>query len=96
MTVSMFDTYLERMDLHRSERMMDISQASLYAQLTNQSRQKMWNSWTQVVARINTMMIQRDARLEGANPITWNGRLTSMKGLIRKFAETFGKSGVAS
>jgi len=90
----MFDAYLERMALHRSERMMDMSQATLYAQLTNESRQKMWNAWTQVVSRVNTFMIQRDAKLTGKNPITWNGRLVSMKGLFRNFAQTFGKGGV--
>lgn len=96
MTVSLFDSYLERMHLHRSERMMDMSQATLYAQLTNESRQKMWNGWSQVVTKVNTYMIQRDAKTAGSNPITWNGQLISIKGLVRKFASTFGKGAVRS
>lgn len=39
-------------------------------------------------------MIMRDATQQGSNPLTWNGSLISVKGLIRKFATTFGKGSV--
>lgn len=94
MTVSMFDVYVERMLLYRTERMMDMSQATFYAQLTNESRRKMWNSWNNVVSRINMNMIHRSAALAGENPLTWNGAKLSIKGLISKFAATWGKKAV--
>jgi hypothetical protein len=94
MTVSMFDTYLERMSLHRAERMMDASQASIYAQLTNQSRKNLWTNWEHVVNKVNFNMIHSDAANAGQNPITWNGRTMSIRGLINKFKETFGKKGI--
>jgi hypothetical protein len=94
MTVSMFDTYLERMHLHRSERMMDTAQANLYAQATNEGRTKMWDSWTQVIAYINAAMIHGDAMGAKKNPITWNGVPVSIKGLSKRFMQTFGKGAV--
>lgn len=94
MTTSMFDTYLERKELHRSERMMDMAQSGFYSQLTNQSRQTMWNNWEHVVNQINFRMIHMDAAKQGLNPITWNGRAMSIRGLINKFKETFGAKGI--
>lgn len=94
MTVSMFDSYLERKELHRTERMMDMSQASFYAQLTNDSRRKLWNGWMNIVFTVNMNMIHGDAANTGENPITWNGRKVSIKGLIQKFVGTFGKGSV--
>jgi hypothetical protein len=90
----MLDMYLLRLPLHRSERMMDMAQASLYGQLTSDSRQKMWNNWSDVIHRINAYMIHHYAILEERNPISWNGQVMSIKGLIRKFAEHFGGGSV--
>lgn len=90
----MFDSYLQRMPLTKNERIMDMSQATIYAQATTNSRQKMWNSWAQVVSLVNTRMIQEDAMGTKKNPITWNGQVINIKGLFRKFAQTFGKGGV--
>jgi hypothetical protein len=94
MTVGMFDSYLERMHLHRAERMMDMGQATIYAQVTTESRRQMWNGWSNIVSSINTRMIQRDAEASGDQPLTWNGQVISIKGLVRKFAQTFGKKAV--
>lgn len=88
----MFDSYLERMHLHRTQRIMDMSQATFYAQLTNQSRQKMYNGWNMLVATINTRMLQQDAGK--SNPLFWNGQAISIRGLIRQFATAFGKDAV--
>ena len=92
----MFDAYLQRMPLHRTERIMDASQATIYAQLTTEGRRKFWNSWTQLVSQINAHMIHVDATNAGYNPITWNGQLVSIKGLVRKFIGTFGKRSVVN
>lgn len=94
MTVSMLDSFLERMPKYRNERIIDMSQATIYAQVTDDSRQKLWNGWYSVIARVNAQAIHRDAMALRENPITWNGQRVSIKGLIRKFAQTFGKSGV--
>lgn len=94
MTVDMFDSYLQRSSLHRTERIMDMSQASFYAQVTNESRRKMWNGWSNLVSHVNINMIHRDAILSGENPITWNGRKVSIKGLVKQFFQTFGKKGL--
>lgn len=96
MTVSMFDSYLERMHLHRTERIMDMSQASLYAQLTNDARRRLWNNWTSLITTINNQMIFNDAKLNNQNPITWNGQTLSIRNLVRRFAATFGKGGVVN
>lgn len=90
----MFDAYLERKNLSRTERMMDMSQATLYAQTTNEWRRKMWNNWMNIVTSVNMLMIHSDAAIAGQNPITWNGRKMSIKGLIRQFATTWGKGSV--
>lgn len=95
MTVSMFDSYLERMSLHRAERMMDMGQAALYAQATTEGKTKIWNSWAGVVSSINNWMLQNDASASGQNPLLWNGRAVSIKGLMGKFVSTFGRKSVS-
>jgi hypothetical protein len=94
MTISMFDAYLERMILHRTERMMDMGQSSIYAQLTTEGRRKMWNGWSNIVFNINTNMLYQDAQSLGRSVITWNGQPISIKGLTKKFANMFGKRSV--
>lgn len=83
------------MALHRTERIMDQAQSNLYGQLNNEGRRQYWNGWMGVISRVNLNMIHRDAAIAGENPITWNGRKLSIKGLIAKFASTFGKGSVA-
>lgn len=94
MTVSMFDGYLQRMPLVRAERMMDMSQAVFYSHITKQSQNNLWNSWMKIVHRVNAYMVHRDALGRGKNPITWNGKAVSIKGLINVFAQTFGTDSV--
>lgn len=88
----MFYSYLERMPLVKAERMMDMGQASIYSQLTSEGRRTMWNSWNSVVSIINAHMVHTDAKTK--NPITWNGQKISIRGLIRKFGERWGKDAV--
>lgn len=94
----MFDTYYERAALHRTERIMDAAQSSIYAQLTAEGRRKTWNGWQAVITNINTFMIHSDSLLHrrGKNPITWNGQRLSIKGLAAKFAQTWGKKAVVT
>lgn len=94
MTVSVFDAYLERAVLHRTERVMDAAQASFYSQVTTDSRSKMWAGWQNVITHINSTMIYRNAISAGQNPLVWNGKKMSIKGLIAKFAQTWGKKAV--
>lgn len=75
--------------------MMDMGQANLYAQLTVDGKRKLWNSWSNMISTINNHMIFSDAAADKKNPITWNGQPVSIRALVRKFATTFGKGGVA-
>lgn len=90
MTVGMFNTYLERIQLQRTNRMMDMAQSSIYAQLTNESRRQLWNGWTQTVSAINHVMLQKDAIEQGKQLFTWNGMSVGLKGLKNKFIQTWG------
>jgi hypothetical protein len=94
MTISVFDLYLSRIPVHRTERMMDMSQASLYAQMTAESRSKIWNSWSNLIGQINTFIVQQDAKMQGHSPITWNGQILNIKQLKEKFKTTWGKRSV--
>ncbi len=94
MTISMYEAYMQRMQLHRTERIMDMSEATLFAQMTTDARRKVWSGWMMLVHHINMIMIHGDALNHGENPITWNGRKMSIKGLIKQFGVFWGKGSV--
>jgi hypothetical protein len=94
MTVSMFDTYFTMMPLVRAQRMMDGAQSALYAQVTQEGKNKMWNNWTNIMTRIRNHIRMQDASIRGKSTITINGEETSVDGLRQWFRSMFGKRSV--
>lgn len=90
----MFDAYLERMYVTRTEHMMDMAQSAIYAQLTNEARRSLWNSWTNTVSTVTNRMVQQDNKNKSV--LTWNGAIIGVKELMKKFTSTWGRSSVVS
>lgn len=94
MTISVFDLYLSRIQVNRTETMMDMSQATIYAQMTTEGRRSLWNAWTQLISQVNNFIIQQDGTQTNKSPITWNGKLLNIAQLKGKFRETWGKGSI--
>lgn len=93
MTISMFEAHYEYAIAARAERMMDMSQATQYAQVTKEGKNKIWNSWSQIVTRVVHSMNLRDRNTKDS-VITWNGMPISKQELKKQFLSMFGRRSV--
>lgn len=89
----MFDAHYEYEMANRSTKMIDMAQAAIYAQATNDSRSKMWNMWTSTITRIKHAMNLQHNDGERST-ITWNGEPIDKKKLMKMFQTMFGRRSV--
>lgn len=95
MTISMFEAFHARMPAVRADRMMDMGQSTIYAQVTAEGRTRIWNGWTQVKSQINHMMNLLDRTEESAKSvITWNGEPVDFDFVKKRFRGMFGRRAV--
>lgn len=90
MTISMFDMYLQRIEIQRTRHIIDMSQATIYAQATAESRRSMFNGWIQTINQITTVM----QKSVGESLVTWNGASLNRKQLVATFKRHFGRRAV--
>lgn len=86
MTISMFDAHMIRSKAVRALRMMDMGQSTIYAQVTEDGRTKMWNAWTQAITEATRAVVD--------SALTWNGQKISVANLKAMFGNLFGKRSV--
>lgn len=96
MTVDMFDAYMERVEVARVQRIMDGGQSAIYAQVTTESRSKLWNSWSNAITRNTTRILQRLQWYGKGNIITWNGVEVNRQQLVQQFKTHFGRRSVST
>ncbi len=94
MTISMFDSYVEYAIVARTQRIIDMSQATAYAQSTRDGRREMFNSWTNIISKVVTTVLQRTHLMSKQTIITWNGVPMGRKELLNQFRAAFGRRGV--
>ena len=93
MTISVLEAHLEYERAGRAEKMLDMAQATAYAQATQSGRTKMWNFWTYTITRIVHVMNLKNNGSERST-LTWNGEPINKQNLIKKFRSLFGRRSV--
>lgn len=90
----MFDLLLSTIPSHRTERIIDMSQATIYSQMTTEGRRRLWNGWMRTITDVAGNLIRQDALEAHTTPLFWNGVVLSIDSLKRKFFETWGKGSI--
>lgn len=96
MTISVFEMFMESVPAVRAHNMMDMAQAALYAQVTNDSRRQIWQGWSQIVNKVIHAITIKDTPKEllEKSLIMWNGEPRDIKFLKNMFAKMFGRRSV--
>lgn len=96
MTISMFDSFAERAIVIRTQNIIDMSQATTYAQAAKEGRRDMFNSWTRTIGQVTTSILQKVHHNSGRSVITWNGVPMGRHELVKQFRQVFGKKSTVS